>query len=191
MFNSCNQDCNDVICSFMDVSSLSKLMRCSKDLGYESMSRLGDKYEKKTPKTGLMTVSRAFPPEQRSKLQKLLPGNGEHVLTNKCRICEKKFSIRRGDVRIMEEYGFIAHEACVNSKERVLISYGVTGFILSYMESLRVRNRVKGSTTNMVSIEFEIPGVFPKEYTLDGQNLDDAHESAAQAICDKFSIVLK
>ena len=170
--------------------SLGTIMQCNKKLNHESMVVFGERYHKKIPKNGLMTVMRAFRPRQREVLLRLLwrvlPGNFECLVENKCRICGTGPRLYDKKVRIIEEYGLVAHESCVRARERLLIVGGITGYTRPHLGSLRSRKR--DGCFHEVAIEKEIRGIFPKKYTINGQDLDNAHEDAAIAICEKFGI---
>ena len=188
-----NQDCNEIISSFIDLSSLLAMMQCNKKLNDESMVVFGKRYHKKIPKSGLKTVIKTFSPKQQEVLRRLpcrlLPGNFECLVENKCRICGVGtiWGVMSNEKSsIIEEYGLVAHESCIRSREKLLIVAGITGYIRPHLCDLRSRKR--NGCFHTVAIEKQIPGIFPIEYTIKGQDLDEAHEDAARALCDKHGL---
>ena len=178
LFNLCNKDCNEYIYSFIDVSSLSKLMQCNLEFNKKSMEVLGTRY-KRSPlvvynkrnkhRNKPMTILRSFHVNERCKLQQLL-GNGKYGFMNLCMIC-KQFIPKYHPI-VIQGYGLFAHELCVSSREKKITN----SYARPYMMKLRTRI-VRGE---VMAIEFNIPDVYPEKYTLSGQDIDGAMERASQ-----------
>lgn len=184
-----NDDCNKVICSYLDISSIAKIMQLNKKYNKGAMGTLVETYKlpfnKITRKGRIMHMGKLLTPRNQGIAKEFLISGEEHsraVLMMKCMLCGQKCPS-------ISKYGFVAHSKCVKKKEQIV--NGRTSPInldmLPYTEGLRKRV-LQSSSITQYAIKEEIPGVYPHELSLRGYidiNQKEIQEAREKAELDR------